>query len=127
MNKFKDLISVDKYRFNELYEILQYSIIYMIISFFWGFYLNQMFPPEDDNKEGHVILLEIILQALAIAISAFYIRKICQIFPLLINFKGYNENKTIEYGGAVIISIVFMTTQKHIQNKINLLNLRYLG
>ena len=48
-------------------------------------------------------------------------------FPLLINFKGYNENKTSEYGGTVIISIVFMTTQKHIINKINLLNLRYLS
>ena len=127
MNKFKDLISVDKYRFNELFEIFQYSILYIIVTIIWGFYLNQMFPPEDDNKEGHVILLEIILQAIAIAISVFYIRKICQIFPLLINFKGYNENKTIEYGGSVIISIVFMTTQKHIQNKINLLNRRYLS
>ena len=86
MNKFKDLISVDKYRFNELFEIFQYSILYIIVTIIWGFYLNQMFPPEDDNKEGQVILLEIILQAVSITISVFYIRKICQMFPLLINF-----------------------------------------
>ena len=127
MNKFKDLISVDKYRFNELFEIFQYSILYIMVTIIWGFYLNQMFPPEDDNKEGLVILLEIILQALAIAISVFYIRKICQIFPLLINFKGYSEYKTSEYGGAVILSIIFMSSQKHISQKVNLLNRRYLS
>ena len=126
MNKFRDLISIDKYRFNELYEILQYSVIYMIISFFWGFYLNRMFPPLNEEKSNIQILSEIVLQAVAIALSIFYIRKLCQMIPLLINFKGYSEYKTSEYGGAVIISIVFMTTQKHIRNKINLLNSRYL-
>ena len=86
-----------------------------------------MFPPEDENKSNIEILTEIILQAVAIAISVFYIRKICQMVPLLINFKGYRENKTSEYKGTVIISIIFMTTQKHIINKINLLNRRYLN
>ena len=46
---------------------------------------------------------------------------------LLINLKGYREYKTTEYGGEVIISLIFMTTQKHIVNKINLLNRRYLN
>ena len=88
MNKFRDLISIDKHRFNELYEILQYSVIYMIISFFWGFYLNRMFPPLDEEKSNIQILSEIVLQAVAIALSIFYIRKLCQMIPLLINFKG---------------------------------------
>ena len=127
MNKFRDLISIDKIRFNELYEIFQYSIMYIIITIVWGFYLNRMFPPDDESKSNIVILSEIVLQAITVAISVFYIRKLCQMFPLLINFKGYRENKTSEYGGAVIISIVFMTTQKHIIDKINLLNRRYLG
>ena len=127
MDKFRDLISINKYRINELYEIFQYSILYIIVTIVWGFYLNQLFPPDDESKEGQVILFEVVLQALAIAISVFYIRKLCQMFPLLINFKGYSQNKTSEYGGSVIISIVFMTTQKHIINKINLLNRRYLS
>lgn len=122
MNKFRDLISINKYRINELYEIFQYSILYIIVTIIWGFYLNRMFPPEDESKERQVILFEVVLQALAIAISVFYIRKLCQMFPLLINFKEYKEYKTSEYGGEVILSIVFMTTQKHIINKINLLN-----
>lgn len=127
MNKFRDLISINKYRINELYEIFQYSILYIIVTIIWGFYLNRLFPPDDESKEGQVILFEVVLQALAIAISVFYIRKLCQMFPLLINFKGYKEYKTSEYGGEVILSIVFMTTQKHIINKINLLNRRYLS
>jgi len=126
MNKFRDLVSIDKYRFNELYEIFQYSILYIVVTIIWGFYLNRMFPPDDESKEGHIILFEVVLQALAIAVSVFYIRKLCKMSPLLINFKGYNQNKTSEYGGEVILSIVFMTTQKHIINKINLLNRRYL-
>ena len=127
MNKFRDLISIDKYRFNELYEILQYSVIYMIISFFWGFYLNRMFPPLNEEKSNIQILSEIVLQAVAIALSIFYIRKLCQMIPLLINFKGYSEYKTSEYGGAVILSIIFMSSQKHISQKVNLLNRRYLS
>ena len=127
MNKFRDLISIDKIRFNELYEIFQYSILYIVVTILWGFYLNRMFPEEDESKSNIVILAEIVLQSISIAISVFYIRKLCQMFPLLINFKGYSENKTSEYGGEVILSIVFMTTQKHIMNKINLLNRRYLG
>ena len=127
MNKFKDLISTDKYRFNELFEIFQYSIIYIIITFIWGFYLNRFFSPVDEDKEGSIILSEVVLQASAIAISVFYIRKICKMFPLLINFKDFKKYKTSEYGGEVILSIIFMTTQKHIINKINLLNRRYLS
>jgi hypothetical protein len=99
----------------------------MIISFFWGFYLNRMFPPLDEEKSNIQILSEIVLQAVAIALSIFYIRKLCQMVPLLINFKGYSEYKTSEYGGAVILSIIFMSSQKHISQKVNLLNRRYLS
>ena len=101
--------------------------VLIAVTIVWGFYLNRMFPPEDENKPIIEILTEIVLQSIAIAISVFYIRKICKMFPLLINFKGYRENKTSEYGGEVILSIIFMTTQKHIINKINLLNRRYLA
>ena len=50
MNKFRDLVSIDKYRFNELYEIFQYGILYIVVSIIWGFYLNSLFPPEDESK-----------------------------------------------------------------------------
>jgi len=126
MDKLKDLISFKKTRLNELYEIFQYSIIYIIISFFWGFYLNSLFPEEDESKNPIRILSEIVLQCIAVAISVFYIRKLCQIVPLIINLKGFKEYKTDEYNGTVILSIVFMTTQKHIINKINILNNIYL-
>ena len=127
MNKLRDLISINKYRINEIYEIFQYGLLYIIVTIIWGFYLNKLFPPKDENKSNMEILTEIVLQAIAIAISVFYIRKICQLIPLLINLKGYREYKTTEYGGEVIISLIFMTTQKHIVNKINLLNRRYLN
>ena len=84
MNKFRDLISIDKIRFNELYEIFQYSILYIIITIVWGFYLNRMFPPDDESKSNIVILAEIVLQAITVAISVFYIIKFFQIFTLLI-------------------------------------------
>ena len=61
MDKLKDLISFKKTRLNELYEIFQYSIIYIIISFFWGFYLNSLFPEEDESKNPIRILSEIVL------------------------------------------------------------------
>ena len=125
MSAFNDLFKFDKIRFNELYEIIQYGFIYIFISIFIGFYLNRFFPKANDDKSSMMILSEIIVQSIIIAICVFYIRKICHLFPLLINVKGYNKYKTDEYNGSVILSIVFMTTQKRIREKIFILNQRF--
>jgi hypothetical protein len=61
-------------------KIFQYSIIYNNI-FFLGFYLNIMFPEEDESMSNIVILAEIVLQSISITISVFYIRKLCQMIP----------------------------------------------
>lgn len=47
MNKFRDLVSIDKYRINELYEIFQYGILYIVVSIIWGFYLEIQHPIRD--------------------------------------------------------------------------------
>jgi len=61
-----------------------------------------------------------------VALAVFYIRKICHLFPLLLNFKGFRDVHTKEYDGEIIVAIVFFTTQKKIFEKINLLHKRLL-
>ena len=125
-NKLDDLVKFDDFRLGELFEILQYSILYIMICLITGIYLDHIFPDPDENKGTLRIMLELSIHSIVVAIAVFYIRKICHLFPLFFNFKGFREIHTKEYDGEIIVAIVFFTTQKKIFQKINLLHKRLL-
>ena len=125
-NKLDDLVKFDDFRLGELFEILQYSILYIMICLITGIYLDHIFPDPDENKSTLRIMLELSIHSIVVAIAVFYIRKICHLFPLFFNFKGFREIHTKEYDGEIIVAIVFFTTQKKIFQKINLLHKRLL-
>ena len=125
-NKLNDLFSLDNFRLGEIFEITQYSILYIIICLVAGIYLDYIFPDPDENKSSTRILLELSLHSVIVALAVFYIRKICHLFPLIVNFKGFREIHTREYDGEIIVAIVFFTTQKKIFEKIGILHKRFL-
>jgi len=125
-DKMKDLFSFEKFRLGEIYEITQYSILYIIICLGTGIFLDYIFPDTDENKSSAHILLELSLHSIVVALAVFYIRKICHLFPLIVNFKGFRDSHTRGYDGEIIIAIVFFTTQKKIFEKINILHKRIL-
>ena len=125
-NKFSDLVNFDDYRLTQLFEIIQYSVLYIIICLITGIYLDYLFPDPDDKKSTLHILLELSFHSIIIALSVFYIRKICHLFPLMFKTKNFREIHTREYDGEIIVAIVFFTTQKKIFEKINILHKRFL-
>ena len=42
-NKFSDLVTFDDYRLTQLFEIIQFSILYIIICLVTGIYLDYLF------------------------------------------------------------------------------------
>ena len=54
-NQLNDLISFDKKRFKELTEIIQYSIIYIIVCLIFGIILNKISPDPDENEKTYII------------------------------------------------------------------------
>ena len=125
-NKFSDLVNFDDYRLTQLFEIIQYSVLYIVICLITGIYLDYLFPDPDETKSTLYILLELSFHSIIVALSVFYIRKICHLVPLMFKTKNFREIHTREYDGEIIVAIVFFTTQKKIFEKINILHKRFL-
>lgn len=125
-NKFSDLLTFDDYRLTQLFEIVQFSVIYIIICLITGIYLDYLFPEPDETKSSLHILAELSVHSVIVALSVFYIRKIAKLVPLMFKVKNFREIHTREYDGEIIVAIVFFTTQKKIFEKINILHKRFL-
>ena len=117
-----DLFKFNKTRINEILEIIYYGTIYMILSYSLGHFLNNIFPKLDKTKTNHELILEILLQGIATALCVFYIRKIAHLLHLPFSFGRFAKNKTTEYEGEVMISIVFIATQVNVIDKITWLS-----
>tara|TARA_B100000900_G_scaffold416166_1_gene449660 strand:+ start:9116 stop:9520 length:405 start_codon:yes stop_codon:yes gene_type:complete len=124
--KISDLLTFDDYRLTQLFEIIQFSVLYIIICLIAGIYLDYLFPDPDESKNSLHILLELSFHSVIVALSVFYIRKICHLFPLMFKAENFREIHTREYDGEIIVAIVFFTTQKKIFQKINILHKRFL-
>ena len=125
-NKLSDLVTFDDYRLTQLFEIIQFSILYIIICLLTGIYLDYLFPEPDETKSSLHILIELSVHSVIVALSVFYIRKVAKLVPLMFQVKDFREIHTREYDGEIIVAIVFFTTQKKIFEKINILHKRFL-
>tara|TARA_B110000495_G_scaffold34058_1_gene26857 strand:+ start:325 stop:717 length:393 start_codon:yes stop_codon:yes gene_type:complete len=125
VNKIADLLTLNSHRLTQLIEIVQFSILYIVICLMAGVFLDDLFPEVDENKPTINILLELSFHSVIVSLAVFYIRKITMIVPLIYKAKGYSSH-THSYSGEVVIAIVFFTTQKKILDKINILHDRFL-
>ena len=125
-SKIDDLIAFDNFRLTQIFEIIQFSILYIIICLIAGIYLDYIFPDPDETKSSLHIMIELSIHSIVVALAVFYIRKICHLVPLVFEVKGFRDLHTREYDGEIIVAIVFFTTQKKIFQKINILHKRFL-
>tara|TARA_B100001059_G_C17787389_1_gene557970 strand:+ start:919 stop:1314 length:396 start_codon:yes stop_codon:yes gene_type:complete len=119
--QLNDLISVDKKRFKELTEIIQYSIIYIIVCLIFGIILNKISPDPDENEKSYIIFIDLIIQSILISLCVYYIRKMCHLIPPFFNINTH----TYAYNGDIMIAIIFFTTQTKIPRKIDILHKRF--
>ncbi len=125
--RIEKLFRFDIIRINELFELVQYTIIYAVTCFFAGLGINSMFPEYDENTSTGYLIAEILGELCAVVIAIYYIRKINKLIPFFLlfgNTKSYIPYQTTEYNGDVSISLIFVAMQFRLLKKIGLLGQR---
>ena len=122
----------DEIRIMELLESIQYGVAYLAIGFSVGVGLDYSMPAYNENVKTSTLFLEIALQSLLLIILTFYLRKLVKIMPFLfvIDFTGsgksrYRPYQAEEYGGEVMIALVFLGAQFNFIKKLDLLSRRF--
>tara|TARA_Y100000022_G_C13252243_1_gene377791 strand:- start:1499 stop:1957 length:459 start_codon:yes stop_codon:yes gene_type:complete len=119
MKKFRRFVKLDERILSKITEILFYSILYVLFSIYVGILINSIFPNFDDKKNDLAILIEVLLQSSLTAVSVFYIRRFVNLIPFPILFGNkYLPNEAINFTGEVMFSVVFVSTQVKIIEKI---------
>ena len=123
---FNNLIKLDKERFLKLLGTVQYTILYIIVTLFFAYLIDQVFfnKYEDIEKESKLkILMIVFIQIIVNVICVYYIKKIVQTIPFIFNHPPYgNYNYNIdEFNGEMIFGFIFIGAQFNLLNKINYL------
>jgi hypothetical protein len=119
-------------RVMELLESIQFGIAYLVVGFGVGVILDYSFPNYNEDIKTRTLFLEVALQCLLLIIMTFYLRKLVKIMPFLfvIDFTGtgktsYKPYQAEEYGGEIMIALVFLGAQFNLIKKLDLLSRRF--
>ncbi len=125
--RVEKLVRFDTVRINELLELIQYTTLYGISSFFAGLGINSLFPEYNRDRPTGKLLLEVFAELCTVIIAIYYIRKLIKLVPFMLLFaanKSYIPYQTTEYDGEFTISLVFVAMQFRLIKKIGLLGER---
>ena len=120
VNKRLDILTRhDEIRILRLLEMLQFTIVYVILTMHLACYVDKMFPALDKTKSYIRLLLEIIVHFTTLAIFIFYIQKIAKLIPPVgFFYPKYKIGTTSQYNGGAIIGIVLIGAQKNLLEKV---------
>lgn len=126
----KDFARLDKIRLINIIGSIQYGVLYCIVYFIIGIFLNLVFPPLIKGDHLLNIFLWILLQSIVIIILTFYVQKFVEaipgwasFFPKTFNFndlltKGFIPYGLDEFKGNMASSIILIGTQINLLQKI---------
>jgi hypothetical protein len=119
-------------RVMELLESIQYGVLYLILGFATGVALDYSFPSYNENIRTWPLFIEVVLQCLLLLVLTFYLRKLVKVVPFLfmVDFTGsgrttYKPYQAEEYGGEIMIALVFLGAQFTLIKKLDLLSRRF--
>lgn len=130
----KDFFRVDKVRLVNIIGSIQYGLLYAVVFFFLGIWMEYLFPNFSKSIPIHHMTLQVILQCLVIIIVIFYARKLVEsipgipsFFPDYFNIKKLREQGLIPYGieeykGETMLAFVLVGTQVNLLQKIGYLS-----
>ena len=126
------LLLRNEIRIMELLESIQYGVLYLVAGFAVGVTLDYSFPAYNEQVKTSTLFLEVALQGLLLVILTYYLRKVVKIVPFLfvVDFAGkgktsYRPYEVEEYGGEIMIALVFLGAQFNLIKKLDLLSRRF--
>lgn len=130
-NRLVSIFDLDNIRFLKMIEIIQYTVVFFIITVMVTKFLNKylFYKPEETIEKQALemsftrLLFSIAVDLIIVIIAFFYIRKISLLVPsiatyLSADFKGYT---TLEYSIHVALVFVFLEIVKGLKHKIEVL------
>ena len=103
-NKLNKLLSLDSIRIFKIIEIIQYSIIFVFLSIFCSYFLNNFIFYEVDKENykklpTYKLLLFLIIDIVIVLLVYFYMRKIAYLVPSIghIFYNKFKPFTTFEY------------------------------
>ena len=126
-DRLQKLFSFDLIRISKLLELIQYTVLYSILTIPLSILVENVFPAEDKYKSSLLIFVEIVVQMVILTILVFYIQKIVKLIPFMFPLtKNYKPHQSFEYNGEITIGFIFIGTQLNIMDKIDILTERML-
>lgn len=118
-NRFNKLISFDKIRICKLFEIIQYSAVFLLLIIIFIHFLNKFYfeffsyeKEVNDEKNNTIfnLILIIIRDTIVIIIILFYLRKIALLFPSIPSLivKSFSPQTTLDVSMNVALTYVFL-------------------
>jgi len=127
---YKDLVSnlleFNNIRIQKLLHMSQNAVITAIFSFMVGISIDKLFDIKEKESNNELVLKGLI-QLIIIIIGVYYLRKLTKFIPFLLRFtESYNpfhKSKDGEnlMGSTIAIVIFFVSTQKNLQERIDIL------
>jgi hypothetical protein len=122
------LTNLNEIRLTQIFEVIQYGLLYLGSSFIVAVSIDYLFPKYDTEKSTRGIIGEIILQVIVLLIVVFYMRKLVKLVPMLFvvnfDFDGdgriptYRPYESTEYMGDLVMYLVFIAVQRNLLFKI---------
>jgi hypothetical protein len=123
--RWNSFLRVDDIRLMQIFETVQYSILYIFASFILGTTLDYSFPHYQETKDVWKVFGEVIGQCLLLVLGVFYSRKLVTVVPFLFVLNSNNKYRPYEipeYGGEIMISMVLIGSQLNLLKKIDFLS-----
>lgn len=125
-DRLDSLVSLDSIRIQNILEILQYGLLYLVAGFLSGAFLDTCFPLADEKKDTTEIFGEVVGQSMLLILVIYYVRKLVKIVPFMFQFtKSYRPYGATEYSGEIMIAIVLIGSQFSLLKKIDILSRRF--
>jgi hypothetical protein len=104
-------------------ESLQYGFLYLVAAFVGGTALDFTFPRFTKDRPTGQLALEVLLQCLLLVVVVIVIRFIVQKVPFVLHHRaratGYAPYGTSEFGGEMMMGLVFLSSQLNLIAKID--------
>ena len=104
-------------------ESVQYGFLYLVAAFLGGTALDFTFPRYKKDEDTGKMLREVVAQCLLLVIITILIRIIVKNIPFLLHHRaraaGYRPYGTSEFGGEMMMGLVFLSSQLNLIAKID--------
>jgi len=130
--RLASLFQFDEIRVMQIMENIQYGLIYFLLGFAFGTLIDSAFPQFDEKVPVENTVIQVILQAVAVIIAVFYIKKIAKLIPFMFvlnwdldgdgHVNTYKPYRAMEYNGNITIGLVLLASQFNFIKKIDLIS-----